>query len=72
MRAPAPSPESLSAEQAPLCVILRHYFRLISRLLSHNDSDPPSAELLGADQHIVSLLSVDVDNEPDPAGVLLQ
>ena len=30
MRAPAPSPESLSAEQAPLCVILRH--QIMSRL----------------------------------------
>mgnify|MGYP001278096909 CR=1 FL=1 len=69
MRAPAPSPESLSAEQAPLCVILRH--QIISTLC-HNHNFPPPTELLGADQHMVGLLAVNVDNEPYPAGVLLQ
>ena len=32
----------------------------------------PPAELLGADQDLMGLLAVDVNDESDPAGVLLQ
>ena len=32
----------------------------------------PPAEFLGADQNLMGLLAVDVDDESDPAGVLLQ